>query len=78
MNSTTRHDDVPSINTDHLLTRRQLAERWATTSGRLANDASAGRGPAYVKLGGSVRYRLTDIVAYEAACRVATIGSVAA
>lgn len=57
-----------------LLTRPQLATRWQCTSGHLANLASAGLGPAYLKLSGNfVRYRLEDIVAYEQQHRVATL-----
>jgi hypothetical protein len=33
----------------------------------LANQRSQGRGPAYLKLAGRVRYRLSDIEAYEQA-----------
>lgn len=51
----------------HHLTPADLAQRWGMSIGTLANDRSAGRGPAYVKLGGRVVYRLVDIEAYEAA-----------
>ncbi|MDF2747210.1 MAG: hypothetical protein K0S98_1495 [Propionibacteriaceae bacterium] len=37
------------------------------TSQTLANQRSHGRGPAYLKLAGRVRYRLSDIEAYERA-----------
>lgn len=42
-----------------------LAERWATTTKTLANWRSLGKGPAFVKIGGAVRYPLTDVLAYE-------------
>lgn len=42
----------------------QVAEYLGTTTGRLANLRSAGIGPAYVKIGSSVRYRVEDIEAY--------------
>lgn len=59
---------------DALLTRAQLATRWACSPGHLANLASAGRGPTYLKLGGSsVRYRLADVEAYEDACVVSSL-----
>ena len=42
-----------------------LAQRWGTTTKRLANDRSAGRGPAFLKVGSSVLYRLVDVEAFE-------------
>lgn len=48
-----------------LLTPAELAERWVCTVGHLANMRSAGAGPTYLKLGASVRYRITDLLAYE-------------
>jgi hypothetical protein len=51
----------------NLLTDAQLAARWQLSRGTLANQRSQGRGPAYFKLAGRVRYRLSDIEAYEQA-----------
>jgi hypothetical protein len=48
-----------------LLTDAQLAIRWQLSRGTLANQRSQGRGPAYLKLAGRVRYRRSDIEAYE-------------
>jgi hypothetical protein len=50
-----------------LLTDAQLAARWQLSRGTLANQRSQGRGPAYLKLAGRVRYRRADIEAYEQA-----------
>jgi hypothetical protein len=50
-----------------LLTDAQLAVRWQLSRGTLANQRSQGRGPAYIKLAGRVRYRRSDIEAYEQA-----------
>ena len=50
-----------------LLTDAQLALRWQLSRGTLANQRSQGRGPAYLKLAGRVRYRRSDIEAYEEA-----------
>jgi len=50
-----------------LLTDAQLATRWQLSRGTLANQRSQGRGPAYLKLAGRIRYRRTDIEAYEQA-----------
>jgi hypothetical protein len=54
---------------DTLLTDAQLAERWQTSRGTLANARSRGEGCPYLKLGGLVRYALDDVLAYEDQCR---------
>jgi hypothetical protein len=41
--------------------------RVGNSHARLANQRSQGRGPAYLKLAGRVRYRRSDIEAYEQA-----------
>jgi predicted DNA-binding transcriptional regulator AlpA len=55
-----------------LLTDAQLAERWQLSRGTLANQRSQGRGPSYIKIAGRVRYRRSDIEAYEQAGLVST------
>lgn len=51
---------------DHaFLTEKDLAARWKMQPPSLANQRSQGRGPRYVKIGEAVRYRLSDILAYE-------------
>lgn len=47
------------------LTPVELAERWGVPVTTLAAWRYAGKGPAYLKLGGAVRYRLEDVEAYE-------------
>jgi hypothetical protein len=58
-------DDDPPADAQDLLTDAQLAVRWQLSRGTLANQRSQGRGPAYLKLAGRVRYRRSDIEAYE-------------
>ena len=60
-------DDAPPEASHDLLTDTQLAARWQLSRGTLANQRSQGRGPAYLKLAGRVRYRRSDIEAYEQA-----------
>lgn len=48
-----------------LLTPKELAERWDCTVGHLANMRSAGVGPTYLKLGATIRYRVSDLLDYE-------------
>lgn len=58
---------------DRLLTSQQLSARWNRPVSSLANDRSARRGPQFIKLGpGSIRYRLSDVLAFESASIVET------
>lgn len=52
------------------LSASQLSARWGCSVGWLANQRSAGAGPAFFKIGSNVRYLLSDIEAYEEARRV--------
>jgi hypothetical protein len=45
--------------------QRKLAEHWRVSEGTLERWRSEGIGPIFLKLQGSVRYRLSDIVAFE-------------
>ena len=52
--------------TDILFTEKLLATRWSTHPGTLANNRVEGKGIPYVRLvSGTIRYRLSDIVASE-------------
>lgn len=69
------HDEIPPAGPSRhhqcaepdLLTDGQLAQRWQLARGTLANQRSQGRGPDYLKICGRVRYRLSDVEAYERA-----------
>jgi hypothetical protein len=50
---------------DAHLTPSELARRWTTTVQSLANMRYRGGGPRWIKVGRLVRYRLTDVEAYE-------------
>jgi hypothetical protein len=67
MPSVVSRDDASQETAHDLLTDAQLALRWQLSRGTLANQRSQGRGPAYLKLAGRVRYRRADIEAYEQA-----------
>ncbi len=49
------------------LTQRDLAERWHLSPRTLERWRWLKRGPAYLKVGNRVVYRLEDVEAYEAA-----------
>ncbi|HIJ43354.1 MAG: helix-turn-helix domain-containing protein [Rhodospirillales bacterium] len=48
------------------LNQIELAERWNISKRTLERWRWIGEGPAYLKIGGRVVYRLEDIEAYEA------------
>jgi len=59
---------MQSAMADYLLTEGQLAARWALASAKkLQADRLKGGGCPFVKIGRSVRYRLSDVLAYETA-----------
>ena len=55
---------------NRILTPEQLAARWHTSRGYLANLRSQGKGCPYVKLSRRVVYRAVDVAKYEADRRV--------
>lgn len=50
---------------DAYLTQEELSARWKITSRTLEQHRWRGIGCPYVKIGRLVRYRLSDIIAYE-------------
>lgn len=65
------HQATGPIDPGELLTTRELSRRYGISVGTVQNWRSQGRGPTYVKLGRSVRYRVEDIEAFVQANRVA-------
>jgi predicted site-specific integrase-resolvase len=49
------------------LTQKEVARRWCLSPRTLERWRWLGQGPAFLKLGGRVAYRLEDIEAFEAA-----------
>ncbi|CUH39037.1 Helix-turn-helix domain protein [Jannaschia seosinensis] len=47
------------------LNQKELARRWGISHRTLERWRYAGKGPAYLKLGGRVLYRLADIAEFE-------------
>jgi len=50
---------------ERLLTTVDLAERWRVTPKYVADLRQRGEGPLVLRLGRCVRYRLTEILAWE-------------
>jgi len=47
------------------LNQTELAERWTISARTLERWRWKGEGPAYLKIGGRVVYRIEDVLAYE-------------
>jgi len=50
---------------DEHLNEEKLARRWAISPRTLQRWRQEGKGPAYLKLGGRVVYRIFDVEAWE-------------
>lgn len=50
---------------DKWISRVELGERLGIPAKTLAEWASRGQGPVYTKFGKYVRYRLSDVIAWE-------------
>ena len=48
------------------LTQIDLADRWRLSPRTLEKWRSLGVGPAFIRVGGAIRYRMEDVLAYEA------------
>ena len=57
------------VRAERHLSERQLARRWGTSQRTLQRWRSEHYGPAFMRIGGSIRYRLEDILNYEARAR---------
>lgn len=53
-------------NSQHL-SINDLADRWQVSANTIRNRRVMGDGPKAMKLGGAIRYRLEDVIAYEEA-----------
>ena len=56
---------------DHLqlICERDLADRWWKSIRTLQRWRTTGYGPAFIRLGGSIHYRLGDILDFETRMR---------
>lgn len=49
-----------------VLRERDLAEHWQVSLRTLQRWRAEGMGPAYILIGGTIRYRMADVLDYEA------------
>ncbi len=62
-----RADDVTATRPTRHLNQIELSRRWTISPRTLERWRWLNEGPAYLKIGGRVAYRLEDVEAYEAA-----------
>ena len=63
------NDEIWSDGREAMLTERRLAERWAVSQRTLQRWRLEGYGPVWIRIGGSIRYALSEVQAYEKAAR---------
>lgn len=56
---------IPPLASERLLRSSELADRWQLTECTVRKWRSKNIGPEYVKVGGSIRYRLDEVLRYE-------------
>ena len=49
------------------MTQAELADRWRVTTRTLERWRVGGKGPAWLQLNGSIRFRVEDVLAFERA-----------
>lgn len=54
--------------TETCMNQQELSDRWGIHTRTLEGWRTKGIGPAFLKLGGRVMYRLSDIQDYEQRC----------
>ena len=59
---------------EQLMTQEELAFRWKISEATLERDRSMKKGVRFMKLGGLIRYRMADVIAYEDQSTVETSG----
>lgn len=55
----------PTSAASHFLRERELAARWKTSRRTLQRWRAEDFGPAYVLIGGAIRYRFSDVLDFE-------------
>ncbi|MBZ9864206.1 hypothetical protein LB515_02345 [Mesorhizobium sp. CA15] len=66
-------DAAENALSDRLIDEKALAVRWGVSTRTLQNKRVAGNGIPFLKISSSVRYRMSDVIAFEnAAMRLST------
>lgn len=63
---TRQHSDHPQNQAEPVhLRERDLASRWKMSQRTLQRWRAEGYGPLFIRIGGSIRYRMADVLDYE-------------
>jgi hypothetical protein len=65
----TASPDIRAARPETVLSQNELARRWRLSPRTLERWRWLGQGPAFLRLGRRIAYRLSDIEAFEAAQR---------
>ena len=57
---------------EQLMTQEELAYRWKISEATLERNRSMKQGVKFLKIGGLIRYKLSDVLAYEGQSTVET------
>ncbi|MGO4524972.1 helix-turn-helix transcriptional regulator [Microvirga sp. 2MCAF35] len=66
--NTTESTRVRDPMEERFLTEKEVAHRQGRSVKTLQNQRVSGGGIPFLKLGGAVRYRLSDVIAWEESC----------
>lgn len=66
--------EAARLGRESLLSSREVAERLNVQEKTLANWRCRGQGPAFIRVGGCIRYTATDVASWLAGRRVDTDG----
>lgn len=61
---------APTVNPDPLLSEKEAAAYRGLSPKTLRNERALGRGPRYIRQGGHIAYRRSDLERYLEACAV--------
>lgn len=61
----TQIDSLENALCDRLIDEKALAVRWGISTRTLQNKRVAGSGIPFLKISSSVRYRMSDVIAFE-------------
>ena len=67
-------DTLNKFDTSGLMREPTLAHRWSKSIRTLQRWRAMGYGPPYIRLGGSVRYRFCDVLAFESTMQRGGVG----
>jgi hypothetical protein len=57
---------------EQLMTQEELAFRWQVSEATLERNRSMKQGVKFLRIGGLIRYRMSDVLAYEEQSTVET------